>query len=72
MRILGYILVFAGALVFISSNIVYRKTNKMMNDYKTDDNNDNDFLSLLNSVMLIIKITGSMLVIVGAIFILVL
>jgi uncharacterized membrane protein YidH (DUF202 family) len=73
MHTIGIVLVIVGAIIFYSGMIIYKKTEKRVNEFmQEEESSDAEFLGLLNNGMLIVKIIGAIVVAVGAAFILLL
>lgn len=73
MKLMGMITLVVGALLFFGAKISFIRTEKQMikqGQYEADSTSEEEFLGLVSKGVLLIRVTGVVLVLVGGILIL--
>ncbi len=70
MNILGILLVVVGLILLVAARSIYRGGEKTTQDYKDVPGDNDSFLMLLSNGMIVLRIIGLLMVVVGVLFIL--
>ena len=69
MKIIGIILLVVGTIIFLGAQITYKRKKKQM-DYNLNKDDNEEFLALLNNGLIVTKVIGTLIIVVGVIIIL--